>query len=738
MEKIKFYGTRGTCSLTDKKYLEFGGATTCILLNLDKTHLMIDCGSGINNAINDLKNIDELHLFISHSHLDHISGIMTLLSSFEDKPLHIYGKTYDGISIKNVIQSVMSKALWPVSLDSYKNVFFHEIKEDFFVNKISVKTMDSNHPGNCCLFRFENSDEIIVTAFDFCHLNAYDKKLIKFAQGCTSLIYDGCMSAEDLKNKPDWGHSTPEAGVEIAKQLNVNELIITHFGLYDDEQLAKWEKTLQKSFKNVRFARSGCSSSELKKMIEIGTMMAGEKDNDLLLTKIVDSCMDITAADGGTLYLLEKDKLEFKVLINKSKNTRLIRKEESLGIPSVSINGKNACAQAARLKKLINIIDCYEDKEFDFSGAKQYDKLNSYLTKSVIVIPLIDEYNDVIGVLQLINATDENGKVVPFKKQDEEVLMAIANQASVSIVNADYSNKINELLYGFVKVMSVGIDERTPYNVNHTRNMVRFAEKFFDFEDKTNGEYKVDAKQRREILMSIWLHDIGKILTPIEIMNKNDRLGNLYSGLINRFERRNLLLRLQLANKEITENEYKTLEQERLTQLEEINSINKAGFLTDELKGKVEELSKKTYKELNGEIVPILTKEEQYQLLIVKGTLNKEERSIMEGHVSMTQKFLSQLNFPKHYDNIPTYAGNHHEFLNGSGYPNHLKDTDLPWPCRLITICDIFEALIAKDRPYKKPMTVEKALSILNEMVNFGQLDGKIVKEFELSKSWEE
>jgi len=737
LEKIVFYGTRGSSSLTSRKYIEFGGATTCVMLNLGDKHFMIDCGSGINNALEDLKNIDELYLFISHSHIDHISGIATLLSSFQDKKLHIYGKTFD-VSVEESINRIMSQSLWPVRTNVYKNVDFHEVTGDIRIDDTVIKNMDSNHPGGCSLWRFEHSMDIIVTAFDFSHLDGYDEKLVDFAKGANVLIYDGNMTEEELRKKPNWGHSTPEDGCRIGEKIGCNDLYITHFGIFDDTYLTHWEERLQKDYPFVSFARTGLRQDELKKMIDIGTLLSIEKDNDQLLTKIVEASMDITGADGGTLYLLENNKLEFKVLINRSKKTHLIRKDAPLDLPSVSIDGKNACATSAREKKIINIHDCYAETEYDLSGILKYDSINNYHTKSVLVIPLEDEYNDVVGILQLINATNSSGKVISFKNQDEDVLKAIANQASMAISNSSYSQKINELLYGFVKVMSVGIDERTPYNANHTRNMVRFADNFFNYQEISNGKYKVDPKKRREVLISIWLHDIGKILTPIDIMNKDTRLGSLNQTLENRFERRELLLKLFLASGKISKDEYELMEKERCEQFEFINQINRVGFLTDELKAKLDEVYNKTYIEEDGSVCQVLSNDEHYQLSIVKGTLNKEERSVMEGHVSMTQKFLSQLNFPKYYDNIPVYAGNHHEFLNGSGYPNHLTEKDLPWPCRLITVCDIFEALIAKDRPYKKPMPIEKAFTILYEMADHGQLDSDIIKEFELSKAWEQ
>lgn len=735
MDKIKFYGTRGSCSLTSDKYMEFGGATTCILFNLEGKQIMVDCGSGVNEALDDLKNVEELHLLISHSHLDHINGIPALLSVIGDKPLHIYGKAFNGAGIKDVIVGVMNISLWQIRPKTFEHIVFHDIEGDFKIGNVSISSMDSNHPGGCSIFRLDTPSDSIVTAFDFCHLDGYDDKLIKFAKGAKTLIYDGSFSESELKDKPTWGHSTPEAGAAIGEKLDCEKVYITHFGVYDDEQLTLWEKALKRAYPNVEFARSGNPQNKLAKMLEIGSMLGGEKDNDALLTKVVEASMDITSADGGTLYLLNDDKLDFKILVNRSKKIKLVSKNNLLQIPGVEIDGKNACAAAAREKKMINIPDCYSDKNYDFSGAKKYDETNNYVTKSVLVVPLVDDYDDVVGVLQLINAT-KNDKVVPFRSEDEKTVFALANQASMSIVNSQYSQRINDLLYGFVRVMSVGIDERTPYNVNHTKNMVAFAENFFDYEEAVKGKYNVDSLKRREILMAIWLHDIGKILTPMDIMNKDSRLGEAIKDVENRFDRRDLLLRLQCANKTISKKEYCELERERLEQFTAIRNLNKAGFLTADLKHELDEMASKKYVEIDGTECPILKNDEIYQLNIVRGTLNAEERKVMEDHVSLTQKFLSQLNFPKHFDQIPAYAGNHHEFLDGTGYPNHLTAKDLPWPCRFVTILDIYEALTAADRPYKKPFSSEQALSILREMGEKGKLDLDIIKEFQMTKAW--
>ena len=411
---------------------------------------------------------------------------------------------------------------------------------------------------------------------------------------------------------------------------------------------------------------------------------------------------------------------------------------ENIDLPPVRLEISNVCAASVLLRKTINIPDVYHSDEYDFSGPRHYDKINNYKTTSALVVPMTNDYGEIIGVIQLINATDEEGNVVAFCNEDVSIIEALSSQTAITLTNIGYSNEINELLFGFVRVISTGIDQITPYNANHTRNMVKYATSFFDYEEKIKGPYYVDPVERKEILTSIWLHDIGKLITPLEVMNKNTRLGeNGLGKLKNRFGRISLLLKLDLAYKKITDEEYEN----RLNKLNEylsfIEKLNETDHLSDEDELKVKEIADCFYTEEDGKNKAYLNEDELDHLLIKNGTLTANERQIMEGHVTMTAKMLSGLNFPRGYENVPFYAGSHHEYLNGTGYPYHLVAEDLPWQVRFITIVDVFEALTAKDRPYKKPMLPEKAFSILYDKADLNQIDKTILDEFRKSKAWE-
>ena len=477
--------------------------------------------------------------------------------------------------------------------------------------------------------------------------------------------------------------------------------------------------------------------NKFNKLLDIGISLSSEKDYNNLLEIILDAAMDFTNCDAGTLYIYKDNMLYFKNMITKSLNIRSGGNGEEINLPPVKLVKENVCAEAVLLKTLINVHDVYDDKRFDFTGPKKYDAKIGYHTKSVLVVPMQNDKDEIIGVLQLINAINESGEIVPFSTDDELIIKSLASQAAITITNMNYSKQIIGLLYGFVRVMSTGIDARTPYNANHTKNMVKYAQNFFDYESKTNGKYKVSDTERNEIILSIWLHDIGKLVTPLEIMDKSTRLGCNFDELVNRFGRIDLLTRLSYSNKEIDEVEFNETINGIKSDLEFIKDINNRGYLSDDRLERVKNIGKKTYKELDGKVHNYLTLYEIEQLSIKEGTLTRDEKRIMEGHVTMTRNMLNELDFPSEFSRIPEFCGCHHEYINGTGYPKGLKGDELSWQIRFITILDVFEALTAKDRPYKLPKPVEEAFAILDEMVLKGQLDNDILMEFKTSHAYD-
>lgn len=476
----------------------------------------------------------------------------------------------------------------------------------------------------------------------------------------------------------------------------------------------------------------------LQKVLEIGIAFSKEKDKECLLERILTAAMEMTHCDGGTLYIHTGETLEFKIMITKSRGYyQGGTKGEPITMPPVKLSPKNVCACAVLYQRLINIPDVYESTHYDFSGPMKYDAITGYKTTSMMVVPMEDDKENVIGVMQLINALDEAGSVIPFQKDYERILLSMGSQAAICLVNINYSHQVQNMLDSLVKVMSTAIDARTPYNANHTKNMVAYAKTFIAWLNKQDNEWKFSPKERHIFLLSVWLHDIGKLVTPLEIMDKQDRLGANHTKIEYRLTKIRLLTRIEKLSGIISSEE----ESERIELTGRVRAfieeVNHTGILTEKLAGQVRKLQRLTYTEEDGSVQPWITDEEMEQLLIVKGTLTKGERKIMQEHVLMTKKMLDQMNFGEDYKDILVWTLQHHEMLNGTGYPYGLTEADLSREVRLLTILDIFEALTARDRPYKAPMPVDKALKILRSMADAGELDSTILELFAQSQAWD-
>ncbi|MDD7641571.1 MAG: GAF domain-containing protein [bacterium] len=474
----------------------------------------------------------------------------------------------------------------------------------------------------------------------------------------------------------------------------------------------------------------------LQTILNIGIAFSREKNRERLLDRILTAAMDITQCDGGTLYINNGEALEFKIMITRSQGIHKGGEAGEITLPAVPLSEKNVCACGVLFRRLINIPDVYESEHYDFSGPKNYDAMTGYHTQSMMVVPLEDDKENVIGVVQLINALNEDGKVIPFRTEYEQILLAMGSQAAICLVNMNYSHQIRDMLDSYVRVMSTAIDARTPYNANHTKNMVAYAKRFISWLQEHHEIWKFDENKTQEFLMSVWLHDVGKLITPMEIMDKQDRLAENYAFIMDRFEKIRLLARIEQLEGKISAEE---LEQKLLVireAAELVGKVNKMGFLPDDLEEQIRQLAERTYLEEDGSTQPWITPLEQEELLIKKGTLTQSERAIMQDHVEKTRIMLEQMALGDDYKDVLPWASQHHELLNGTGYPKGLKGEEICREVRLLTILDVFEAMTAHDRPYKKAMPAEHAFKILHQMADQGQVDEELLNLFEQSRAW--
>jgi len=476
----------------------------------------------------------------------------------------------------------------------------------------------------------------------------------------------------------------------------------------------------------------------MRRFLDISLALSAERDREALLSYILDTAIETARCDAGTLYLQEDDGLHFCRLVTRSMGLRQGGHDAPITLPPVPMDPAYVCAWSAIHNAPLNIEDVRTETRFDFSGSLRYDEMTGYRTKSMLVVPMTDDRGSVIGVTQLINALDDAGNTVPFAADMEQLIGALSSQAAISITNMQYAEQVRDLLDSLVAALSAAIDERTPYNANHTRNMVRYGSAFLDWLAERDDPLRFDEDRRRSFLLAVWLHDVGKLVVPLEVMDKQTRLGPRIDPLLDRLGRVRLLDRIARLEGRMTAEDYEA----RCRTLDDaealIRRVDGAGFLPEDDRAAVEALAALRYMETDGTERPLLTEEEHACLAIRKGTLTEAERRVMESHVSATARILSHVSFPKAYGEVPAWAAAHHEHLNGTGYPDHLTAPAIPPEVRLLTILDVFEALTARDRPYKPPMPPERALAILRSMADEGKLDSRLLSLFEESRVWEE
>ena len=477
--------------------------------------------------------------------------------------------------------------------------------------------------------------------------------------------------------------------------------------------------------------------------LEVGVSLSAERNYNRLLERILLCVMELSNCDAGTLYLLENEALHFKIMRNNTMNTYSGGDGSDCGLPPVALNRESVCALALLDNATIRIADVWHCKEYDLTGPMRYDAITGYHTQSMIVVPMRNREGGKIGVLQLINAQDGGGNVIPFEDEIVLAVESVASQAAITVQNVRYLSQIKAFFHSFVKVMSSAIDERTPYNGSHTRHMAQYGGRFIDFLNEraaaAGQKIPFGPSHKEEILMSVWLHDIGKLVTPLEVMNKMARLlPAQYDAFVHRMEVVCLRGEIERLSGRISLEEAGQIIAGTREARALVDAVNSCGFVTDERMAQLEQLKRRTFTDSDGTVKPWLTDEEYAMLCIRKGTLSDEERSIMEGHVVVTDKLLSQIEFSEDMARVRAWASSHHELLNGSGYPNHRAGDDIPPEVRIITILDIFDALVADDRPYKPGMPVEKALDILSMMAEKeGKLDPQLTKLFIESRCWE-
>ncbi len=490
----------------------------------------------------------------------------------------------------------------------------------------------------------------------------------------------------------------------------------------------------------------------------IGMALSVEKDINRLLEMIVQSARELSNADACTLYIIDDDekRLRFEILQN---DTLKIKMGGTSGtkvtLPDVPLyvegkpNYSNVSSYVVLMDKTVNIGDVYEVEGFDFTGPRHYDLETGYRSKSMLVVPMKNHENRIIGVLQLLNAQNpKTGEIIAFSTEHIDMIASLASEAAVAMTNTRLIHDLDSLLNAFIKSIATTIDEKSPYTGGHIKRVVELSTKIAEkINQAGKGPFKdihFNPDEMAELRMAAWMHDVGKIATPDHVVDKANKMVCIFDridlvalrwGLIeilfeNNYMKRKIEL---LLDGKSEQPEFRALDEALAAQkeilrndLEFIRSVNITGeFMPDDKVERIRRIGTKKYS-FNGMEYPYLTENEIENLTIRKGTLTEGERKVVENHARMTTKILSQLPFPRKLARVPEFAGGHHERLDGSGYHQGLGEKELPLQSRIIAFADIFEALTARDRPYRMPMQLSQVIKILGFMKKDRHIDPDI------------
>ncbi len=495
-------------------------------------------------------------------------------------------------------------------------------------------------------------------------------------------------------------------------------------------------------------------TQQLDELINIGIAVSTENEADKVLDMIVRGARALSDADGGTLFLVDGDTIQMAIVQSSSLNISLggisgnaiEMPSIPLYLPDGSQNLTNVVSCVYHTNETINIVDAYNDKKFDFSGTKKFDQQNNYHSQSFLAVPMRNHEGDTIGILELINAIDpSSGEIIVFDEFTQRYTETLTSLAATVLTKQHLIGDLEKMFETLIHLIATAIDEASPYTGGHCRRLPELTMLIAEAAHNTQQGYLKDFymtdKDRYELEIAGWLHDCGKITTPIYVIDKATKLETIFDRIalvdsrieLLKKEAEITLLKQIMAfpeQRELYEREY----QEQLAKLDAeqtfIQKANKGGeFMTPEDQQRINALSKIPLRYSNCEGT-LLTENEVYNLNIARGTLTPEERKVINQHIVTTISMLNTIPFPKHLKNVPEYACGHHERMDGKGYPKGLTREQMSIQARAMAIADIFEALTAKDRPYKEPKKLSEALSILKKMKDDQHIDPDIYDAF--------
>jgi len=493
--------------------------------------------------------------------------------------------------------------------------------------------------------------------------------------------------------------------------------------------------------------------SKLEYLNAIGIALSQERDINKLLETILIAAKNLTHADAGTLYRLVDGKLQFEIVRTDSLSIAMGGSSGNAvpfyPIPLHGPDGKPnytmIAAYAALTHKTVNVADAYTEEGFDFSGTRNFDKRTGYRSTSFLTVPMKNHEGDIIGVLQLLNATDPaNGKVVPFGEEDQRLAESLASQAAIALTNRLLIQQLEVLFESLIELINTAIDEKSPYTGGHCKRVptltMMLAEAAHHAAVGPLAEFRMSEKDRYELKIAGLLHDCGKITTPVHVVDKATKLQTIFDRIelvSTRFEvlKREAEVEMLRARLDAVEHgdeaSARRAEEAYAAKVRAYNDdrefLRRTNIGSERMKpedqARVSQIARYTMKNEKGDTVRFLSKDEEDNLNIAYGTLSGPEREIINYHIVATIKMLEALPWPRHLLNVPEYSGGHHERMDGKGYPKGLTREQMSVQARVMGIADIFEALTAKDRPYKPGKTLSESLAILGKMKVGGHID---------------
>jgi HD-GYP domain-containing protein (c-di-GMP phosphodiesterase class II) len=501
-------------------------------------------------------------------------------------------------------------------------------------------------------------------------------------------------------------------------------------------------------------------TQQITKLTETGLALSREKDIDRLLNLILTSARDLTHADGGTLYIKSEDgqSLQFAIVQNISLSVNLGgisgNSINFAHVPLILENGKknlsNVSAAAANLEQTFNIDDAYDANDFDFSGTRRFDANTGYRSKSFLTVPMKNHEGDLIGVLQLINALTPEHEIRSFSKIEQSLVESLTSMAATALTQRQLIDAQRKLFDSVVQLIANAIDAKSPYTSGHCKRVPIVANLLARAVNNSDNKewHKVTLSEDEiyELDIAAWMHDCGKLATPDYIMDKRTKL----EGLVDRIHEIEARIAAKLAKYEATlwhqalvqqqngeptdnqviEQKIQAKKQALLDMVEFLKVANIGDeFMAEDKQRNIIQLSREIWPSLNGDL-PLLSDTEVELLNISRGTLSAQERKIINDHIIVTIDMLKTLPYPKNLRNVVEIAAGHHERIDGKGYPYGLTGQQLSLRARIMAIADVFEALTAKDRPYKKAKTLSESLKIMSFMVKEGHIDRNLFELF--------